>query len=365
MGKVGTGFDERALTALARRLAGMHVDDPPFTEDLQRAQKGSHWVRPELVAEVEFAEWTREGGIRHPSFKGLREDKPAAEVVAETTAEAARPGRSPAEDGVSITHPDRVFWPRTGTTKKDLVDYYASVAERMLPYVIHRPVAMVRCPSGVEDDEGRPVERLDGKSGGRRGGKPAGCFFNKHPSEDFPGPVGRVMITESAGPAPYLTITEPGSLTALAQMGVLEIHIWGSTWPDIERPDMIVIDLDPGPGVDWQALADGARLVRHLLHSLGLESFVKTTGGKGLHVVVPLTPDLGWKEISRFCRRIAETRGGSRSGPFHLQHVQGQARGQGSMWTTCATIAAPPRSLRSPHGQENGLRSRSRCDGRS
>jgi bifunctional non-homologous end joining protein LigD len=290
VGKVGTGFDERSLDALAKRLTGMRIDDPPFTEDLQRAQKGSHWVRPELVAEVEFAEWTREGGIRHPSFKGLREDKPATEVVAEMT----------------ITHPDRVFWPRTGTTKKDLVDYYASVAERMLPYVIDRPVAMVRCPSGVEDDEGGSREQLGGKPGGGRSGKPAGCFFNKHPSEDFPGPVGRVMITESAGPAPYLTITGPGSLTAMAQMGVLEIHIWGSTWPDIERPDMIVIDLDPGPGVDWQALADGARLIRRLLHSLGLESFVKTTGGKGLHVVVPLTPNLGWKEISRFSRKIAE-----------------------------------------------------------
>ncbi len=165
-----------------------------------------------------------------------------------------------------------------------------------MPYVVDRPVAMVRCPGGVADGEKAPQGR----------GRSDGCFFHKHAAEDFPGPVGRVMITESAGPAPYLTITEPGSLTALAQMGVLEIHVWGSTWPDIERPDMAVFDLDPGPGVDWRALADGARLVRKVLQSARLESFVKTTGGKGLHVVAPLTPDEGWKEVAQFCRRVAE-----------------------------------------------------------
>jgi len=200
-------------------------------------------------------------------------------------------------NGVSITHPDRVFWPDAGVTKRDLVEYYDLVAERMLPYVLDRPIAMLRCPSGVDDGEAETPQR-----GGRQGG----CFFHKHPAGDFPGPVGRVMITESGGPAPYLTVTGPGSLTALAQMGVLEIHIWGSTWPDIERPDMVVFDLDPGPGVEWAALADGARLVREVLSSVHLESFVKTTGGKGLHVVVPLTPNEGWKEVGQFCRRVAE-----------------------------------------------------------
>lgn len=200
-------------------------------------------------------------------------------------------------NGVSITHPGRVFWPAPGVTKSDLVEYYDMVAQRMLPYVLDRPMAMLRCPSGVEDGE---VEVR------QQGGKPGGCFFHKHPADDFPGPVGRVMITESAGPAPYLTITEPGSLTALAQMGVLEVHIWGSTWPDIERPDMMVFDLDPGPGVEWPALADGARLVREVLRAVHLESFVKTTGGKGLHVVVPVTPNEAWREVGQFCRRVAE-----------------------------------------------------------
>jgi bifunctional non-homologous end joining protein LigD len=353
VGRVGTGFDERSLAALAARLREMRVDDPPFTADLAKAQKNSHWVRPELVAEVEFTEWTRDGGIRHPSFKrllkndasppecdgrvrekdaesanssaicatedtvsrrsvrsggrgfvlqqpgkGLREDKLAEDVIAEVPMKAAdeNGGAGVAVGDVTITHPERVFWPTPGVTKSDLIRYYGLVAERMLPYVLDRPIAMVRCPSGVADGRAATSQR----------GGPPGCFFHKHPSEDFPGPVGRVTITESGGPAPYLTITGPGSLTALAQMGVLEIHIWGSTWPDIERPDMMVFDLDPGPGVEWRALADGARLVREVLHAARLESFVKTTGGKGLHVVVPLTPNEGWKEVGQFCRRVAE-----------------------------------------------------------
>ena len=178
-------------------------------------------------------------------------------------------------------------------TKRDLVEYYDLVAERMLPYVLGRPVAMVRCPEGVD---GATVIRQNRGRGGP-------CFFHKHPGEDFPGPFGRVIITESGGPDPYLTITEPGSLTGLAQMGVLEIHVWGSTWPDIERPDMLVFDLDPDPAVTWSGLADGARLVREVLQALGLESFVKTTGGKGLHVVAPLTPSEDWKTVRTFCRR--------------------------------------------------------------
>lgn len=300
VGKVGTGFDDRSLTALATRLHAMAAAEPAFTAGLEKVQKGAHWVRPELVAEVEFTEWTRDGGFRHPSFKGLREDKPASDVVAEVPGAPAGGSGAAAGltvNGVTLTHPERVFWPTPGITKLGLVRYYDLVAERMLPYVIDRPIAMVRCPAGVEDDE---VEVR------QRGGRPGGCFFHKHPADDFPGPVGRVMITESGGPAPYLTITEPATLTALAQMGVLEIHLWGTTWPDIERPDMVVFDLDPGPGVEWADLAGGARLVREVLQTVHLASFVKTTGGKGLHVVVPLTPSDGWKDAGRLCRRVAE-----------------------------------------------------------
>jgi bifunctional non-homologous end joining protein LigD len=198
---------------------------------------------------------------------------------------------------VTLTHPDRVFWPADHITKRDLVAYYDQVADRMLPYVLGRPVSMVRCPGGIAE---LPANVRQGRD------RVGACFFYKHPADDFPGPFERVTITESGGPAPYLAITEAGSLTALAQMGVLEVHIWGSTWPDIERPDMLVFDLDPDPAIPWTALAGGARLVRDILRDLGLESFVKTTGGKGLHVVVPLTPSAGWEDVRLFCKGVAD-----------------------------------------------------------
>ena len=156
---------------------------------------------------------------------------------------------------------------------------------------------MVRCPGGVRD---LPAPVRQGRA------RVDGCFFHKHPGDDFPGPIERVTIEESGGPATYLTITEAGSLTALAQMGVLEIHTWGATWPDIERPDVIVFDLDPDADMPWAELAKGARMIRDLLRSLGLESLVKTTGGKGLHVVAPIVPGDGWPEVRAFCKAVAD-----------------------------------------------------------
>lgn len=200
--------------------------------------------------------------------------------------------------GVTLTNPDRVFWPRERITKRDLAAYYDRVAPWMLPYVVGRPLSMVRCPGGIGE---LPAGVRQGRS---RVGE---CFFHKHPGDDFPGPFMRITITESGGPAPYLAVGERASLTALAQMGTLEIHVWGSTWPDIERPDMLVFDLDPDPAVGWQALAGAARLVREVLRVAGLESFVKTTGGKGLHVVAPVAPNAGWEEVRVFCRGVADT----------------------------------------------------------
>jgi len=338
VGKVGTGFNDRLLLDLGRRLRDMEIEQPPFAPETKRVPKGSHWVRPELVAEVAFSEWTRDGDIRHPSFKGLREDKPPADVVqerpsdpadtekapppakrstskasaksdqaaAERAAVAPRRGRTREKapprkssgESVTLTHPDKVFWPADGVTKQGLADYYVRVAPLMLPYVLHRPIAMVRCPEGVEGVSQTPRQT---------GGKPGPCFFHKHPSVDFKGPLDVVTIVESGGPQPYLAITEAGSLTALAQMGVLEIHIWGATWPDIEHPDMIVFDFDPDSAVEWKALADAARLMRDVLEQLGLRSFVKTTGGKGLHVVAPIVPKEDWQTVRNFCKAIADS----------------------------------------------------------
>jgi len=288
VGKVGTGFNEESLLQLGKRLFHLEIETSPFLEQPPHT-KTAHWVKPELVAEVAFSEWTRAGRLRHPSFKGLREDKPATEVIMES---------ENAVHGVKLTHPERIFWPLPHISKRDLVGHYESVAEWMLPYVLDRPVSMVRCPDGIADAPATV---------GQGGAKDRACFFHKHAGSDFPGPLRRIPVEESRGSGTYLTITEAGSLTALAQMGVLEIHVWGSTWPDIEHPDMLVFDLDPDSTVEWPALADGARLMRDVLGALGLESFVKTTGGKGLHVVAPITPGEDWEGVRRFCKSVAET----------------------------------------------------------
>lgn len=204
-------------------------------------------------------------------------------------------------NGVILTNPNRVYWPRDHITKRDLAHYYDRVTPYMLPYVLGRPLSMVRCPGGLLE---LPPEIRRGRR------RVHVCFFHKHPSNGFPGPFARITIPESGGPAPYITITEAGSLTALAQMGTLEIHVWGATWPDIENPDTLVFDLDPDPAVPWRELADAARLVRDLLSSAGLSSFVKTTGGKGLHVVAPIKPEHDWERVRVFCRRVAENAAG-------------------------------------------------------
>ncbi len=338
VGKVGTGFTDRMRRELAERLEAMRVESPPFAAGAWRASETARWVRPEWVAEVAFLEWTQGGEIRHPSFKGLREDRDPGSVVAESPAEPeadpngvreeeerggmkakaekadgkdgraegdggrggdVKGGRGKAETevlGVRVTNPDRVFWPADQVTKLDLIEYYRGISDWIMPHILHRPMSMVRCPQGVA---GVAPDFHEEKGGP--------CFFHKHAGPDFPGPFERVEIVESKGPETYITVTDPAALVALAQMGVLEIHVWGSRWPDIERPDMVVFDLDPDPEAGLSGAVEGARLLRVLLTNLGLESFVKTTGGKGLHVVVPVRPGEDWEGIKLFARRVAET----------------------------------------------------------
>jgi bifunctional non-homologous end joining protein LigD len=226
-----------------------------------------------------------------------RRGEPGSEPSAAVAGTAGTSAAGTAVNGITITHTDKLLWPDAGIAKMDLVRYYQLVEEWMLPYVMGRPIAMVRCPDGVD--------KVPGERQSRGGSGP--CFFHKHPGGVFPGPFTRMSVLESGGVHDYLAIAEPGSLTGLAQMGVLEIHIWGSTWPELERPDMIVFDLDPDAAVTWAALAAGARLVRDVLRALGLRSFVKTTGCKGLHVVAPLTPTRDWESAHRFSRAVAET----------------------------------------------------------
>ena len=282
-GRVGTGFDHATLKNLGARLRKLERRASPFSADGPRPPgRGAHWVKPELVAEVAFTEWTRDGLLRHPAFQGLREDKPAARIVRETSRAPkpvrARPIAGGSDDpvevaGVKLTHPDRVLFRDQAITKLGLARYYEAVADWMVPHVADRPLSLVRCPEG------------------ERGA----CFYQKHAAPGVPKQVKRVRIRESGGgPASYLYVDDLPGIIALAQIGVLEIHPWGTRVERIERPDRLVLDLDPAPGLPWPRVVEAAEEARALLQDQGLVSFVKTTGGKGLHVVVPLRPEAGW-----------------------------------------------------------------------
>jgi len=348
-GGVGTGFSEQELAALRGRLdalAGqpprglLMAGDPP--------DKAIRWVRPELVAEVEYATWSGSGRVRQASYLGLREDKPAAEVVREIadpeaargpltprsgkgkpmdpdpaantattsppSAAAKRGGnsergggaaethgasrravaarrsgaivtagkpkpRNASLEGITITHPDRELWP--GVTKQQLAEYWQAVADHALPGLAHRPLAVVRCPEGI---------------GGEH-------FFQKHGHGHLPDAI----RTGEAARQPYLAIDDVHGLIAMAQISAIELHAWGAPEADPLHPDRMVFDLDPGDGVAFAEVTRAATDLRDRLERLGLRSFCRTTGGKGLHVVVPLTPKADWEAVKAFCRGFAET----------------------------------------------------------
>ncbi len=314
VGKVGTGFTSRAAVELRRRLDALERPSSPFARQPPRAAR-AHWVRPELVGEVEFTEWTPDGRLRHPSWKGLREDKPAHAIVRErpTGTEApprsrtaldgaaarakhsfvrARPRRTSGAAtagearvaGVWITHPDRVLYPPQGITKLDLARFYDSIADWILPHLRSRPTSLVRCPEGVAKE----------------------CFYQKHVGVWAPAALRRVRIQEKKKMGEYLVVDDREGLVGLVQIGVLEIHTWNAVVERLEQPDRLVFDLDPGDGVSWRAVVAAARELRAYLQHLGLESFPKTTGGKGLHLVVPIARGPSWDDCLVFARSVAE-----------------------------------------------------------
>jgi bifunctional non-homologous end joining protein LigD len=307
-GKVGTGFDSRTLVALRKTLDKLAQDTPPFVNPPRGYEaKGAHWVRPKLVCEVAFTEWTKDGTLRHPSFQGLREDKKASEVVRERPAhekgtpdreptaaptpriESARPKRSDeargaAVAGVALSNPDKLMYPEAKLTKRDLARYYEAIGERIVPHLCDRPLSLVRCPDGWKDE----------------------CFYQKHANKAVHESVDRVQVRERGGTATYFAANSVTAAVALVQWGVLELHPWGSRQPKLDRPDRLIFDFDPGDAVAWKALVDAVGVLRTLLGDLGLEGFLKTTGGKGLHVVVPIRPTLDWERGKGFTRAIAE-----------------------------------------------------------
>ena len=298
-GRVGTGFTTRSSHELREKLEPLAAKTAPAKVPAE-ARRGALWVRPELVCEVEFLAWTRDGVLRHPSFQGLREDKKPAEIVRETPAAAARVSQ-PAKKaggtrgaarhagssaaGITITHPDRVVFPDIKVTKLELAGYYEAVAERMLPEIRERPLNLLRCPEGI---------------GGH-------CFFQKHfkPSELRALP--RISVEEEKGRGEYVMVRNAGDLLALVQNGVVEFHPWGCRGDDPELPDRLIFDLDPDSPRQWKQVVETALVMRDRLKELGLDAFAKTTGGKGLHVVVPLQRHDGWAAAKAFTHAFAQS----------------------------------------------------------
>jgi bifunctional non-homologous end joining protein LigD len=301
-GRSGTGFTELSQRELRRQLDQLSQTKPPFVEMPQGTSKGVHWVQPKLVAKIAFAAWTADNLLRQASFKGLREDKPASEVVREVAVasnEASSDAPSPASakgrprssdstgsrlSKLPITHPEKVLDETSGMTKRMLAEYYMSVADHMLPHIAERPLSVVRCPEGI--------------------GKP--CFFQKHIGIGMPEGIKTIPVPDlkTGESEDYLTVDSAQGLVGLAQMGVLEIHPWGARNDSLEKPDRIVFDLDPDAEIDWRTLAGTAALVRERLMAFGLESFVKTTGGKGLHVVAPIRAEHAWPAVKEFTHSL-------------------------------------------------------------
>ncbi len=286
VGRVGTGFSAVVAAELYRRLQAIALDDSPFGQDLTAEERrGVRFVQPVLVAEVEFRAWTGDGHLRHASFRGLREDKPAREIIRET-ARGDNPVKAApmAKRMVKLTHPDRIYWPDAGITKAGLADYYAEVWPFIAPHIVGRPLALLRCPEGV-------------------GGE---AFFQKHGWKGVNAAVKLVADPKAKDEPPLISIDSLDGLMALVQSATLEIHPWGSTLADWERPDRIIMDLDPGEGVPWPLVIAAAGEIRDRLQAAGLAGFVKTSGGKGLHVVAPLTPSVDWPTLKAFTKGMAE-----------------------------------------------------------
>ena len=304
-GKVGTGFSDASLTALSRALSGLVQKKSPFHNPPLGAEgRRAHWVKPVLVAEVSFTEWTDDGTLRHPSFQGLRADKAATDIVREETGPSAsgepsdeplpRPasrikagagGDKNAVAGIVLTHPEKPLYPEAKITKRDLALYYAAVGEWMLPHVRDRPLTLLRCPNGWNQE----------------------CFYQKKAEDGVNEAISRVEIDNSdGGVSLYMMADSVPAIVALLQMGVLELHPWGSRVQRLGFPDRIIFDLDPDDAVGWDDLKQAALIVKTLLDNIGLAPFLKTTGGKGLHVVVPIEPGVGWEHVKGFSKAVAE-----------------------------------------------------------
>ena len=317
-GRVGTGFDADNMRDLGEKLERLARKTCPFADADREISRDARWVEPRLVAQVAFTERTSDGRLRHPSFLGLRGDKPAREVRAQPVADTEAADTAGAVmardntgnvtlDGVKLTHPERVLFAQAGITKEQLAGYLLAVSDRMLPHVKGRPLSLVRCPDGADGE----------------------CFFQKHTMKGAPPALKSVPVKEGDGEvAQYLMIGDKAGLVAAAQMGGLEIHIWGSRWKTLERPDRMVFDLDPDPSVPFAQVREAARDVRKLLEAAELESFALVTGGKGIHVVVPLDGRQEWDEVKAFAKGVAAKLAGNEPDRFTATMAKAKRKGR-------------------------------------
>ncbi len=290
-GRVGTGFDRALLHSLYRQMHALERKASPFARMPAGARRAeTHWIAPRLVAEVSFAEWTEDGLLRQATFHGLRADKAASSIRREQAVSLpaerkknAGATKAAAGQGIKITHPERVIDATSGATKLDLVRYYEEVAPHILPFLRHRPVYLLRCPDGVDGEH----------------------FFQKHLNRmAIPG-IRALDPSLDPGHGPLMAIEDAQALAGAAQMGMMELHVCNADADDIDHPDCMVFDLDPDPALPWENVVEGAKLTRFVLDELGLRSFLKTSGGKGLHLAVPLARRHGWDEVAAFSRAVA------------------------------------------------------------
>ena len=294
-GKVGTGYSRTLAKEIYQHLIPLQIRTSPFQEKVGRGRRDYIFVKPELLCEISFIEWTPDGHIRHASFKGLREDKNPKRVVEEIpkpieqVPKGVKPRSTSKEEvsyrGVKITHPARMVFPDTNITKGDVAEYYDRVAPLMVPFVRSRLISLLRCTDGI-------------------GGE---CFFQRNPMQGMGDEVYAKSLTHKGKKHTYLYVQNEVGLLQLVQMGTIEFHAWQSSILTQGKPDQIIFDLDPDAGVPFEAVKLAAQDIRNRLKRLGLVSFPRLSGGKGIHVVAPIKPEHGWEEIKEFSRGFAET----------------------------------------------------------
>jgi len=291
-GKVGTGFNQATLKSLHAKLKPLKIDKSPLAKAPPAADvRGAHWLKPELMCEVAFAEMTRQGVIRHSVFHGLRSDKPAQVITHERPAKAPKAKSKAADKSASsaggkikISNPERVIDKSIGATKMELARFYAEVAPWALPHLRQRPLALVRAPEGIEGE----------------------LFFQKHTEKLSIPHITQLDTALFPKHAALMTIDSVEALVSAAQMGTIELHTWNAVAPVLDHPDRFVLDLDPDPALPWKRMVEATQLTQTLLDEIGLQSFLKTSGGKGLHILVPLKPTQSWKDVKAFSQAIAQ-----------------------------------------------------------